>query len=227
MGAIDYLVKPSHIDRIVALIRIAVRAGSSAPLTERPSFVPHRNAAIALVSILFTLPRANEAQLRTQLAWAVADQQLSFAERVAAVEALRHVLQPSSLLAMRQHVAVWLRHGLGRPFDELPEVVRTFVRLITSDAARTWHLRTEALALEAGTSTAELSRLVRKECGVAPDRCRLVGHLAPSLTELAHSDEQVAQIAYQLGYNLHTAFDNRFKELWGLAPTRYRELLTR
>lgn len=226
LGAIDYLVKPTHTDRILASIRIAVRAGVCTVLTDPPSISIHRNAALALVSILLNLPRADEAQLRTQLAWAVADGDLSFAERVAAAEALSCVLQPPSDLAMRKQVDVCLRHGLERPFEDLPETVRTFLKLITSEALRTWPLRMEALAGEVGSPMAELSRLVRTELGTSPDRCRLIGHLAPALKELAHSAEQVAQIAYQLGYNLRTSFDNRFKGLWGLTPTRYRNVLS-
>ena len=66
--------------------------------------------------------------------------------------------------------------------------------------------------VDSGTSIGELSRLLHHELGVAPDRCRLIGHLTPALREPAHTTEQVAQFAYQLGYNLHAAFDNRFKE---------------
>ena len=225
LGAIDYLVKPTHTDRILASIRIAVRAGACTALTDPPSTSIQRNASLALVSIFFNLARADEAQLRTQLAWAVADIDLSFAERVAAVEALSCVLQPPSDMTMRKQVDVWLRHGLERPFEDLPGTVRSFVNLITNDGARTWNLRTEVLATKAGLSMAELSRLVRKALGVAPDRCRLIGHLSPALKELAHSDEHVAQIAYQLGYNLPSAFNNVFHKLWDLPPTAYRELL--
>jgi AraC-like DNA-binding protein len=188
--------------------------------------VLHRDVSLCLLPILFNLLRADEVLLRTQLAWAAADDGLSFSERVTAIEALRCVLEPSSDQAKRKEVDVWLRHGLDRPFDELSETVRAFVTLTTSEAGRTWPLRTEALAGEMGCPMAELSRLVRKALGVAPDRCRVIGHLAPALKELAHSDEQVAQIAYQLGYNLHSGFDNRFTELWDLSPTKYRDLLT-
>jgi AraC-like DNA-binding protein len=73
---------------------------------------------------------------------------------------------------------------------------------------------------------AELSRLVHQELGVVPDRCRLIGHLEPALRELAHSPEQVAQVAYHLGYNLPTSFDNVFNKLWNVPPTTYRQLLT-
>ena len=226
LGITDYLVKPARNERILAALRIAVRVRSCEPLLERPSIVLHTEVSLPLVSTLFNLPRADEGQLRTQLAWAVADEDLSFLERVAAVEALVQVFAPATDAERLRQVDGWLRRGLGRRFSDLSPIVRTFVELITVDALRTLHRKTEALAAEVGVSMGELSRLVRHELGVAPDRCRLIGHLGPALRELAHSTEQVAQIAYQVGYNLHTTFDNRFKELWGLAPRRYRELLT-
>jgi AraC-like DNA-binding protein len=188
--------------------------------------VLHPDVSLALVSVLFNLHRADEGQIRTQLAWAIADEGLSFPERVATVEALGQVFAPASDAERRRQVAAWLRRGLGRRFADLSPVVRTFVTLITVDASRTWQSKTEALAAEAGTSMAELSRLVHQELSVSPNRCRLIGHLTPALKALAHTSEQVAQIAYQLGYNLPTTFDNRFKELWGLTPTGYREVLT-
>ena len=226
LGIVDYLVKPAHNERILAALRTAVRATSCGPLQERPAIVLHNEVSLALVSILFTLPWADEGQLRTQLAWAVADEDLSFLERVAAVEALVQMFAPASDQETRRQVGGWLRRGLGRRFSDLSPIVRTFVELITIDAPRTWHSKTEAVAAEIGVPMGELSRLVRQELGVAPDRCRLIGHQGPALKELAHTTEHVAQIAYQLGYSLHSTFDNRFKELWGLAPSRYRELLT-
>ena len=226
LGVIDYLVKPAHTERILSALRIAVRAQTCAPLKAVPTLSLHPDASLALVSILFNVPRASEGQLRTQLAWAVADEGLSFTERVAAVEALGKVLEPLSDKEMREHVDARLRRGLRRPFALRSLVLRTFAKLITIDAARTWHSKTEVLAAETGTSKAELSRLTHEELSVTPDRCRLIGHLAPALRELAHSNEQVAQIAYQHGYNLCSAFDNVFNRLWGKPPSAYRALLT-
>ena len=226
LGVIDYLVKPAHTERILSALRIAVRAQTCAPLKAVPTLSLHPDASLALVSILFNVPRASEGQLRTQLAWAVADEDLSFAERVAAIEAFGKTLEPVSDEAMCQEVMASLRRGLSWPFTDSSEIVRAFVSLITIDAPRTWSLKTNAVASEVGTSMAELSRLVHHALGASPRRCRLIGHLTEALRELAHTHEQVAQIAYRLGYSLHSAFDNRFGELWGLAPTQYRELLS-
>jgi DNA-binding response OmpR family regulator len=226
LGVIDYLVKPAQTERILAALRISVRAGACEPISSPPAIVLHPHVSLGLVAILFNLPGADPGLIRTQLAWAVADEGLSFAERVAAVEALSHSLKPASTAEMRRQVSAWLRRALGRRASELAPATRTFVRLVTTEASRTWHNKTELLASEAGTSVAELSRLVYQELGVVPDRCRLIGHLEPALRELAHSNEQVAQIAYRLRYNLPSGFDNAFKKVWGIAPTEYRGILT-
>ena len=226
LGVIDYLVKPARNDRILAALRIAVRAGSCEPLRDPPAIVLHEDVSIALVSILFNLGHADEGQLRTQLAWAVADQGVSFPEQVAAAEALRLMFAPASDADRRRQVAAWLRRGLVLPRQGLSPAVEPFVRLITMDNARVRHLKGDALAREAGVSFADLSRALHQELGVSPDRCRLIAYLLPALGELAHSNEQVAQIGYHLGQNTHSGFDNVFHRLWGLYPTEYRTLLT-
>jgi AraC-like DNA-binding protein len=89
------------------------------------------------------------------------------------------------------------------------------VTVILHDAARAWRSESEALAAQAGTSMAELSRLAHQEWSVALDRCRAIGHLTLARRDLVHTTEQVAQIAYPLEYDLRSTFDNRFKELVG------------
>jgi CheY-like chemotaxis protein/AraC-like DNA-binding protein len=226
LGVVDYLVKPARNERILAALRIAVRAGSCEPLRDPPAIVLQSDASIALLSILCNLRVADEAQLRTQLAWAVADEGLSFPERVAAVEALGQMFAPASDAERRRQVAAWLRRGLALSPERFSPVVGNFVRLITAESARVRHLKGDPLAQEVGASMGELSRLVHLELGVSPDRCRLITYLSPALQELAHSNEQVAQIGYHLGQNTHSGFDNVFHKLWGVYPTEYRAVLT-
>jgi len=178
------------------------------------------------VSVLFNLDHSDENCLRTQLAWAVADEGLSFVELVAAVQALGHVAVPEPRVEMRKHVTGWLRRAIALAPSRLSQELQAFVRLITSDGARMRHLRNEVRASEVGLSLADLSRLAYEQLGVGPDRCRLIAYLQPALRELAHSDEQVAQIGYRLGKNLPSGFDNLFKKLWDVPPRTYREFLT-
>jgi DNA-binding response OmpR family regulator len=228
LGVVDYQAKPASAARIIAAIRIALRVGQCMPPGDAPALLLHPDVSVALLPVLFNLEQADEHQLRTQLAWAAADETLSFVEYVAAVEALRHLLAspPEPDDVVRRHVGAWLRRAIGMPPSMLPPEVQEFVRLITVEGARTRHLRNEALAHEAGAALGRLSRLVHEQVGVAPDRCRLIAYLQPALRELAHSEEQVAQVGYHLGQNLPSAFDNLFHKLWQGAPTAYRALLT-
>ncbi len=225
LGVVDYLVKPVHTRRIVAAIRHATRMRSCEPTDQPPAVVLHPGVSLALVSALFCLDRSHEHHLRTQLAWAVADDGLSFVELVAAVEALGHVVEPGADSDTRRHVSRWLRRAIALPPSRLSPEVQAFVRLLVTDNARARHIRNDALASEIGVSLAELSRLVYEQLGIGPDRCRLIAYLQPALHELAHSDEQVAQIGYRLGQNLPSGFDTVFKKLWSVPPKVYREFL--
>jgi DNA-binding response OmpR family regulator/AraC-like DNA-binding protein len=226
-GIVDYLEKPASAARIVATLRIAIRMSACAPLKNPPAVGFHRDVSLAFVSALFNLGVADIDHLRTQLAWAAADDQLSFAELVAVVEALRTLLfdTSESETRLRSRVGEWLRRAGNRPQSSLEDPVQAFVRLITSRDLRLGRMKNEALAEEAGTSLGDLSRLVHAQVGVTPERCQLIAHLQPAISGLAHSGDQVAQVGYRLGYNLPSAFDNVFKKLWGVPPTIYREIL--
>jgi two-component system response regulator RegA len=227
LGVGDYQLKPARPARIVAAIRIALRAGRC-QLPSRPlALAPYSDASLPLLSVLFNLEHADEYQLRTQLAWAAADEVLSFAELVGAVESLRHLLETprEPETEARAHVGSWLRRALGAPSSLGPEV-QEFIRLIITDRVRVRNLTDDAVADEVGVTLAQLSRLVYAQIGLAPERCRLIAHMQPGLQQLAHSNEQVAQIGYRLGHEHPSAFDREFRKLWGVTPTEYRSLLT-
>lgn len=130
LGVIDYLVKPARIERILAAIRIAMRCGRCEPLNDTATIALRPDVSLALVAVFFNAIGADGPQLQTQLAWAIADDALSFPERVAAVEALGKLLTPASDGEIRRQVETWLRKGLSRPFAEQSDLVRAFVQLM-------------------------------------------------------------------------------------------------
>ncbi len=215
LGVVDYQVKPASTARIVAALRIAIRMGPCRPLMNPPALALHPDASLALVSVLFNLDRADDAQLRTQLAWAASDGDdlLSFVELIAVVEGLNALLGASlePEADRRRRVGAWLRRALVLAPSELSPEVRTFVELITADVKRTRHLRNEVLADESGASLGYLSGLLHEQLGASPDRCRLIAQMQPAIRSLARSDEQVAQIAYQLGRDHPSGFDHEFQ----------------
>ena len=227
LGVVDYQVKPAIGLRLVAALRIALRIGTCRPGMRPPQLTVHPDVSLALLSAFLNFEHADADQLRTQLGWAVADA-LSFVELVASVEALRLLLEDPPLPneAVRPQIRGWLARSLGLTPEMLSQEVQAFVRLITADAHRVRYLRNDALAREVGVPLGDISRLVHRELGIGPDRCRLIAYLQPALRELAHSAEQVAQVGYRLGQNLPSGFDNVFRKLWGVPPTAYRELLT-
>ena len=226
LGVVDYQLKPAIGLRLLAALRTGLRMGSCRPVVRPPLLTCHTLVSLALLSVLFNLHHADEDQLRLQLGWAVADD-LSFVELVSAVEALRVFLvdPPLPQEVSRQQTQSLLTRGLTTAPSMLSKEVQAFVELMTTDGQRVRHLRTEALARETGVPLPHLSRVVHRELGVTPDRCRLIAYLQPALRELAHSTEQVAQIGYRVGQSLPSGFDNVFARLWGIPPTEYRELL--
>ena len=46
------------------------------------------------------------------------------------------------------------------------------------------------------------------------------------LLDVANTSEQVAQIAYRLGFDHHTVFTKHFHAFFGCSPTDFRKLLT-
>lgn len=227
LGAIDYQLKPARSARIMAALRIAARVGKSRPLSAGPQLVTHPTSSIALLSVLFNAAHADEHQLQTQLAWAAADTDLSFGELVAAIQALRCITEaPGVDETTRSTVTGYLTRALETDLSGVHADVAAFVDFISPQAGAARSLTDEGIAGQLSLTLPRLSRLVYEQFGTSPHDCRLIHDLQPALQQLAHTDEQIAQVAYRLGYAHASAFDRSFRRLLKMAPTSYRRLLT-
>lgn len=99
--------------------------------------------------------------------------------------------------------------------------VDTVVRAIHEDLTRDWRLGD--LAAIAGLDPAYLSRVFRRQFGIAP-----IGYLARLRAEraavlLARTGLTVAQVGAAVGWTDPNYFTRRFHALVGVAPTTYRE----
>lgn len=228
LAVIDYQCKPAVSNRLLAAVRIALRAGSCRPFPERRVITLHPEVSLPLLALYLSLDQADDDQLRTQTAWALADSPMTFIELISTVQALRHLVAspPEPDATTRRHVRRHLTFAVeGRP-SALTRDVTDFINLITTDRARVRTLTDEAVAELVGVTFPRLSQLVQVQLGTSPRDCRLVAEMQPALEQLAHSREQIAQIGYQTGIPHHSAFDRVFRRAIGIVPSEYRRLLS-
>ena len=165
--------------------------------------------------------------LRKDLARVVADPHLTLVEFSAVTDALR-------LISSEQHP--WPRLALGHFLDRLEagpgpdwksvdETVRRLVMRLIATGKTCLHLSEDAVVHELGVDREILSTLLRRELGLSITQLRRVIVMRRAVQMLAVSDEQVAQIAYAVGYEHPSAFNHGFASLFGLSPRTYRRLL--
>jgi AraC-like DNA-binding protein len=63
----------------------------------------------------------------------------------------------------------------------------------------------------------------KRELGVSPMQALSLLRLERAASMLERSSQTLARIAEQLGYSSQFHFSRRFKQLYGVAPSRYRE----
>jgi len=81
------------------------------------------------------------------------------------------------------------------------------------------------LAREVGLSPSHLGRLLRWETGRSFREWRQAVVILAGIRRLCESDEQIAQIAYGLGYEHPTQFGREFREMFGTSPRELRRML--
>jgi ActR/RegA family two-component response regulator/AraC-like DNA-binding protein len=227
LGVIDYQCKPGNSERILAALRTATRVGRCCPHQQRAP-VPHSDASLPLVAVFMSLEYADECQLRTQLAWAAADEHNTFAELAGAILALRRLVAepPEPESALREYLHSCLQRCVETRVADFSGSVTQFLNLIKTDRDGVRALTDDGVADLIGVTVARLSQRTHEELGLSPRACRLIAEMQPALRQLAHSPEQIAQIGYQLGIMHHSAFDRLFRRALGIVPSEYRRLLT-
>lgn len=86
-------------------------------------------------------------------------------------------------------------------------------------------VREADLARELGIDAAHLGRLLRAETGLTFRQWRWALRLRGAVVPLVDSDEQIAQIAYRLGYDSPAQFDREFRRIFGVTPTGFRRVV--
>lgn len=120
-------------------------------------------------------------------------------------------------------VAAALADGGGggrRPTARDERRIRAALRRI--EAAADAGLPLAALAREAGMSPYHFLRLFRELVGMTPHQYVLRTRLNRAALRLRRTDEPVAAIAYEAGFNDLSTFNRRFRRVMGKSPSAYR-----
>jgi AraC-like DNA-binding protein len=86
------------------------------------------------------------------------------------------------------------------------------------------HIKEDAVAEELGVNRDTLSALVRREFGISIPQLRRLIVMRRAVQVLAVTDEQVAQIAYAVGYEHPSAFNHSFASVFGVSPRTFRRM---
>jgi DNA-binding response OmpR family regulator/AraC-like DNA-binding protein len=218
------LANVTHARRPTTLFREPVGEG---PSTSVRSIILHLSEMTDVTETrgINTWPEVRSA-LRKALAQAVPDPELTLLEFCAVAEGLRLI---------SSDVRLWPRLELQHTLNRLEASSRCDWRRLDARARRLLlnlvgagkaclHLNEDALARELGLDPDILSSLPRVAFGLSIRQLRRVIIMRRAVQMLAASDEQVAQIAYAVGYEHPSAFNHSFASFFGLSPRSCRRL---
>jgi transcriptional regulator GlxA family with amidase domain len=94
------------------------------------------------------------------------------------------------------------------------------IRLVEADAARPLQLR--EMAASAGMSKYHFLRVFRRLTGVTPHQYLISARLRRAALVLASSHRPVIAIALDSGFGDLSTFNHRFRDTFGVTPSRYR-----
>ena len=221
LGAIDYKTKPLFGDDWIRSTRALLDAGA-VPVSDRLS--PLRAALAALAD--GGLAATAEAVI-LRLARAAADPDLELPHFVACAEALRRTIiaapacDPSELAAEADEIITHTVNRLGAVNAKVDAAFDAIAEGLTRGCRSTG----PGIADAVGLTAADLERLLAFETGWDFAHWRCLLSVRRGVQSLAGSDEQVAQIAYSLGFEHPGQFDREFRRLLAIAPREFRRLI--
>jgi transcriptional regulator GlxA family with amidase domain len=95
------------------------------------------------------------------------------------------------------------------------------IRLVESDSARP--VRLKDLAASAGMSRYHFLRVFRRLTGMTPYQYLLSARMRRAAVELGTTRRPVLEIALDSGFGDLSTFNHRFRAVFGLTPSQYRD----
>lgn len=166
--------------------------------------------------------------LRHRLGHLLAWFDLSFLEFVAAAEGFRRLNNDDyDLETVLAGAALRLDEAARRAWPSVDCRLRGVVDQL-EDAGDNWQAVSElAASRTAGLLPAPFRELLSREFRLSWPRTRWSLTMRRVILELAAHDEQVAQIAYRVGFAHPSALNDTFAGFLGTSPTAYRRLMER
>jgi AraC family transcriptional regulator len=103
--------------------------------------------------------------------------------------------------------------------------VRTVIDALQSGANQALHRSLFDWARLLAVDAAHLGRLLHAQTGLRFREWRRAYRMKRAAHLLTRDDEQVAQIAFAVGFNDNSQFGREFRELFGVTPRAFRSLL--
>lgn len=112
---------------------------------------------------------------------------------------------------------------LSKIGDKIPETQNKILSFIGSNYINP-ELKLEDVAGEIGISQDQVAELLRKHCGFTFRQYLNQVRLEEAKRLIRNSNLQIAEIAFNVGYNNIQHFNRVFKEYTSFTPTGFREL---
>jgi len=165
--------------------------------------------------------------LRRDLLREAVDPDLTLPEFIAMTEAIRLVSSDErawSPLAL-QHVLDLFDAASRCDWARIDETVRRLVTRLTGSGKACLHMDEHAVAHDLGVDRNDLLTHLRNELGLSVAQLRHVIVMRRAVQMLAVTDEQVAQIAYALGFEHPSPFNRSFASFFGVSPRAFRKII--
>ena len=240
LGVEAYHSKPLIGAALIAALRQAVRASARTSALFGPVQAQASRSFGALLSDLdevwpvlvaadspVGLREPTRERLSTALALAACDPGLTFIEFLSVARALRAIAMADRALPLLAHqVRAAIVDAAARRQSAVDDRARYVLTRLESTANRWATIGAEDLAAELKLDSATLWEVLQDQLGLSFIPCRRAVVVRRAVLALAASDEQVAQIAYQIGYEHPNQLDRDVRRLLGVTPTQYRRLLS-
>ena len=202
--------------------RIARRAAAEAATNDDPVHAALRTTLLAIDTERFGAD-ATASALR-HVAAALADSAVSIRSFVFGAATLRRLLAAGvvsrpeiDLIRMRMHQLRSANTAGSTLLDQVGQ-------LVSGAGPGRRHLDLDRVATQIHVMPEVLRAALRTQVHLTWPRFRQAVIMRDAVRLLVLSDEQVAQIGYQLGYDHPSVFDREFRSTVGLSPTSYRRM---
>lgn len=240
LGVAEFKAKPISGPDLCALVRTVVsryrREPQNRPLFRPPGAGEAARPVRALIEYLDKIDRASGDELSNPagmarerllklMVRAVADPDVSFYEFVAVAQSILTIATAEPKLNLVFRLQRTLNDGIARNHSKTDPRFGLVLQRFEGAGPRWGEIAETMVCNDLEVSPAYLRRLIGGHAGLTFPECRRAIVIRPVVLELALTDEQVAQIAFKVGYLSASQMDHDFARFMGISPKHLRNLL--